>query len=146
MARTLNDYVAGTTATTQGFTITETHLVNWASLTGDWLPIHMDAEYASLTPFGGRLVHGPLTLSLALGLSTKSGLFDPESAIAWLGLDEVRATAPVRPGDTIKVQLEIVEARPSSKPGRGVMRIAYRVENQRAEVVLSFTNSLLVQA
>lgn len=146
MPRKLNDYVAGAVATTQGFTITETHLVNWASLTGDWLPLHMDSEYASSTPFGGRLVHGPLTLSLALGLSTKSGLFDPESAIAWLGLDEVRATAPVRPGDTIKVKLEIVEARPTSKPGRGVIRIGYRVENQRAEVVLTFTNSLLVRA
>jgi acyl dehydratase len=146
MPRKLEDYVAGTTAITQGFTITETHLVNWASLTGDWLPLHMDAEYASTTPFGGRLVHGPLTLSLALGLSTKAGLFDPESAIAWLGLDEVRATEPVRPGDTIKVHLEIVEARPTSKPGRGVLRIGYRVENQRAKSVLTFTNLLLVRA
>jgi acyl dehydratase len=146
MPRMLNDYITGTATTTQGFTITETHLVNWASLTGDWLPLHMDAEYARTTPFGGRLVHGPLTLSLALGLSTKSGLFDPESAIAWLGLDEVRATLPVRPGDTIRVHLEILEARASSKPGRGIVRIGYRVENQRGELVLTFTNSLLVRA
>jgi acyl dehydratase len=146
MVRLLADYDVGTTVTTRGVTVTESHLVSWANLTGDWLPLHMDEEYASSTQFGGRLAHGPLTLALALGLSTQSGLFDPESAIAWLGLDEVRATNPVRPGDTIRVDVEIVEARPSRTPGRGVLRLEYRVRNQRGEQVLSFVNALLIRA
>jgi itaconyl-CoA hydratase len=146
MARLLPDYHVGTTVTTRGVTVTETHLVGWANLTGDWLPLHMDEEYASTTQFGGRLAHGPLTLALALGLSTQIGLFDPESAIAWLGLDEVRATNPVRPGDTIRADVEILEARPSRTPGQGVLRLGYRVRNQRGDQVLSFVNALLIKA
>lgn len=142
----LADYEVGATVTTRGVTVTEAHLVSWANLTGDWLPLHMDEEYAKTTPFGGRLVHGPLTLALALGLSTQAGIFDPESAIAWLGLDEVRATLPVRPGDTVRVDVEIIEARPSHKPGQGVLRLQYHVRNQRDEQVLSFVNALLISA
>jgi len=124
-----------------GVTITDTHLVTWAGLTGDWVSLHLDEEYAASTAFGGRIGHGPLSLSL--GLLTQTGWFG--NVLAWLGLDEVRATAPVRIGDTIRPVAELVVARPSSKPGRGVWSFAYRTVNQRDETVMTFTSSFLVK-
>jgi len=126
-----------------GITITDTHLVNWAGLTGDWVSLHLDEAYAATTPFGGRIGHGPLTLSLSLGLLTQTGRFG--NVLAWLGLDDVRATAPVRVGDTIRPVAELVARRPSSKPGRGVWTFAYCTVNQRAETVMTFTSSFMVK-
>ncbi|WP_335934771.1 MaoC family dehydratase [Streptomyces sp. PTD5-9] len=126
-----------------GVTVTDAHLVTWAGLTGDWVSLHLDEEYAAATPFGGRIGHGPLSLSLSLGLLTQTGRFG--NVLAWLGLDEVRALAPVRVGDTIRPVAEVTEARPSSKPGRGVWTLAYRTVNQRRETVMTFRSSFLVR-
>lgn len=126
-----------------GVTITDTHLVNWAGLTGDWVSLHLDEEHAATTPFGGRIGHGPLTLSLSLGLLTQTGRFG--NVMAWLGLDSVRATAPVRIGDTIRPVAELITARPSSKAGRGVWSFSYRTVNQLQETVMTFTSSFMVK-
>lgn len=130
---------------TAGLTVTETHLVMWSSLTGDWVPLHTDAEYAARSPFGERIAHGPLTLSLALGLSVQLGLFD-RSVLAWLGVDAVRAHRPVCCGDTIHAELRVAELRPSSRAGRDVCGLDYRVRNQRGEDVMTFRNALLLRA
>ncbi|MEU6192203.1 MaoC/PaaZ C-terminal domain-containing protein [Streptomyces sp. NPDC047061] len=126
-----------------GITVTDAHLTNWAGLTGDWTSLHLDAEYAASTPFGGRIAHGPLTLSLSLGLLTQTGVFG--NVVAWLGLDEVRAKAPVHLGDTIRPVAEVTESRPSSKPGRGVWTLAYRTLNQRQETVMTFSSGFLIR-
>lgn len=126
-----------------GITLTDAHLVGWAGLTGDWTSLHLDAEYAAGTPFGARIAHGPLTLSLALGMLTQTGVFG--NVVAWLGLDEVRATAPVLIGDTIRPVAEVTEARPSSSPGRGLWTFAYRTVNQRDETVMTFSSSFLIR-
>lgn len=126
-----------------GMTITEAHLVNWAGLTGDIVQFHINADYAASTPFGERIAHGPLTLSVSLGLVTQLGYFG--NVIAWLGLDEVRATRPVLIGDTIYVCAVVREARPTSKPENGVWTIDYQTHNQRGETVMTFTSSFLVR-
>ncbi|XVQ09588.1 MaoC family dehydratase [Spirillospora sp. CA-255316] len=126
-----------------GVTVTDAHLVSWAGLTGDWVSLHLDEEYAATTPFGGRVGHGPLTLSLSLGLLTQTGRFG--NVVAWLGLDDVRATAPVRIGDTIRPVAELVAARPSSKGGRGVWTFSYRTLNQHEATVMTFTSSFMVK-
>ena len=69
----------------RGMTITDAHLVQWAGLTGDLVSLHLDETYAAETPFGQRIAHGPLTLSLGLGLMTQTGYFS--NVVAWLGLD-----------------------------------------------------------
>ncbi|MGW1991452.1 MaoC family dehydratase [Embleya sp. NPDC001921] len=125
-----------------GVTVTDAHLVTWAGLTGDWVSLHLDEEYAASTGFGGRIGHGPLSLSLTLGLLTQTGWFG--NVQAWLGLDEVRALAPVRIGDTIRPTAELVAARRTSKPGRGLWTLAYTTVNQHAETVMTFTGSFLV--
>lgn len=126
-------------------TVTETHVVSWSNLTGDWVALHTDAEAAARSAFGERVAHGPLTLALALGLVTQLRVFDGR-VLAWLGLDAVRAPAPVLFGDTIRAHVRVAELRPSSRAGRDVCRLDYTVLNQRDEEVMTFTNSLLLTA
>jgi itaconyl-CoA hydratase len=129
---------------TESITVTETHVVTWAGLTGDWVPLHVDAEYAAASEFGERIAHGPLTLALALGLATRSGIFG-NSVLAWLGLDDMRLPLPVRLGDTIHADVEVRQCRPTSKPGRGVVVLDYTVGNQRDETVMTFTSTFLLK-
>lgn len=138
------DFPADLTFETRGITVTETHIVVWSMVAGDWLPIHVDREFTKRTAFGEPIAHGPLTLSLALGLVTQSGIYG-DSIIAWLGLDEVRLPAPVRIGDTIRVRGTVEEQTPSSKPERGRVRFRYEVTNQRAETVMTYKSSFLMR-
>ena len=137
------DFPQGTFVRTRGMTITETHIVNWANLAGDWLPLHVDHHVAAQTPFRSVIAHGPLTIALSLGLVIQSGFFG-DAVIAWLGLDEVRLPRPVLPGDTIYVHAEVVEHAATSKPARGRIAVAYDVRNQRDEQVLTFTSGFLL--
>lgn len=137
------DFPQGTHLRTRGMTITETHIVNWANLAGDWLPLHVDHHVSSQTPFRSVIAHGPLTLSLALGLVVQSGFFG-DAVIAWLGLDDVRLPRPVLPGDTIYADVTVVEQVPTSKPHRGRVTLSYDVVNQRQETVLTFTSGFLM--
>jgi len=137
------DFPRGTFVRTRGMTITETHIVNWANLAGDWLPLHVDHHASSQTPFRSVIAHGPLTIALSLGLVIQSGFFG-DAVIAWLGLDEVRLPRPVLPGDTIYVHAEVVEHASTSKPARGRIAVAYDVRNQRDEQVLTFTSGFLL--
>gem|GEM_PF-66751 len=137
------DFPRGTFVRTRGMTITEAHIVNWANLAGDWLPLHVDHHVSSQTPFRSVIAHGPLTIALSLGLVIQSGFFG-DAVIAWLGLDEVRLPRPVLPGDTIYVHAEVVEHASTSKPARGRIAVAYDVRNQRDEQVLTFTSGFLL--
>lgn len=134
----VGDVIRGT-----GITVTEAHLVTWAGLTGDIVSLHLDEEYASATQFGQRIAHGPFTLAVSLGLLTQTGYFT--NVVAWLGLDEVRALAPVVLGDTVRPEAELVVGRPTSKPGQGLWTLSYRVLNQRGEVVMTFRSSFLMR-
>lgn len=141
--RTWESFALGDRYLTDAITVTETHVVNWASLTGDWVPLHVDAEYAAGSAFGQRVAHGPLTLGLALGLGTRTAIFG-NSVIAWLGLDEVRLPRPVLFGDTIRVAIDVAETRPTSKTGRGLTTLLYTVANQRGEEVMTFRSSFIL--
>lgn len=126
-----------------GMTITDAHLVNWAGLTGDLVSLHLDETYAAQTQFGQRIAHGPLTLSLALGLMTQTGYFS--NVIAWLGLDEVRAHNPVFIGDTVHVEARVATARESKKPGVGIWSIEYTVLKQDNTEVMTFNSSFMIK-
>jgi acyl dehydratase len=142
--RAWESFQVGDRYETESITVTETHVVNWAGLTGDWVPLHVDAHYAASTPFGERIAHGPLTLALALGLATRLGIFG-DSVIAWLGLDEVRLPLPVKFGDTIHAAVTVRSARLTSTAGRGVVVLGYEVLNQRGEIVMTFASTFLLR-
>lgn len=132
-----DDFSVGDTHRTAAITVTESHVVSWAGLTGDFYPLHMDAEYARDTQFGERLVHGPFIFALAVGLVAQSG-FGGDAAIAWLGVDELRMLAPVRFGDTVHVDVVVREKTVTSNPAKGIQVWRYTVSNQRQEEVMRF--------
>lgn len=127
-----------------GITVTDAHLVSWAGLTGDWVSLHLDADYASTQPFGERIAHGPLTMSLSLGLLTQTGVFG--NVRAWLGVDAVRALKPVRIGDTIHPEAQLEMKRLTKRPGVGLWTFSYQTINQHGEVVMTFSGSFMVAA
>ena len=137
-----DDFAVGDVFRTAAITVTETHVVSWAGLTGDFYPLHMDREYAARTQFGERLVHGPFIFALAVGLVALAG-FAGDSAIAWLGVDGMRMLAPVKIGDTVRVEVRVKDARPTSNPRKGVQVWTYTVLNQRDEQVLVFDYQLM---
>ena len=126
-----------------GVTITDSHLVQWAGLTGDWVSLHLDEEYAAAAGFSGRIAHGPLSMSMTLGLLTQTGIFG--NVTAWLGVDQVRASTPVLIGDTIHPEAEVVVARSTSKPRNGIWTLSYRTVNQRGETTMTFTSTFMVR-
>lgn len=136
------DFAIGNVYTTPSITVTETHVVNWAGLTMDFYPLHMDKEYAATTSFGERLAHGPMIFALAVGLVAQAG-FDGKAPIAWLGVDNMRMVAPVKIGDTITVLVEVKEQKETSDPKRGVQVWRYTVQNQHKETVLYFDYTMM---
>jgi acyl dehydratase len=137
-----DDFNIGDLYTTPAITVTETHVVNWACLTMDFYPIHVDEEYASKTQFGERIAHGPLIFGMAVGLVGLAG-FGGDSVIAWLGVDNMKMLAPVKIGDTIRVVVEVREKQKTSKPDKGIQVWRYTVKNQRDEDVMVFDYKMM---
>ena len=115
-------------------TITEADIVNFSGISGDYNPLHIDEEFCKQTQFGTRIAHGPLVYSIAAGLLFQLHLYD-DTLIAFLGFDSLKFTLPVKIGDTVRVRVEVLEKRETSKPDRGVMKRLLQVLNQRDEVV-----------
>jgi 3-hydroxybutyryl-CoA dehydratase len=115
---------------TQGRTITETDLVSFSALTGDHHPLHTDAEWAAESEFSGRIAHGMLLLSYCVGLVP----LDPDHVLALRGFERVAFKRPVRIGDTIRVEGE-VESKKELDAATGLVVFAWKVVNQRSEVV-----------
>jgi 3-hydroxybutyryl-CoA dehydratase len=105
-------------------TITETDLVSFSALTGDWHPQHADAEWAADGPFGERVAHGMLVLSYAVGLLP----IDPDRVVALRGLRSVVFKRPVPIGTTISVEAEVSGLRPLDA-GHGLVELALRVRD-----------------
>ena len=137
-----DEFKVGDIYKTAAITMTETHVVNWAGLTMDFYPLHMDKEYAAKTPFGERLVHGPLIFGIAVGLVSMAGI-GGVAAIAWLGADNMRMLKPVKIGDTVRVEVEVVNQRKTSKPEQGIQVWRYTVKNQRDEDVMVFDYTMM---
>ena len=142
----LEDFKVGEKAVSPGRTVTETDIVMFAALSGDWTELHTNAEYMKNSIFGQRIGHGMLTLSIASGLALRTGATRPVEVLAFLGMDKVRLMVPVFIGDTIRVESEVIEARPSkSMPGAGILRFKNTVKNQRDEDVATWETALMVR-
>ncbi|HPC74796.1 MAG TPA: MaoC/PaaZ C-terminal domain-containing protein [Syntrophales bacterium] len=140
----LDDYAVGEKMTSPARTVTETDIVNFAGLTGDWHPLHTDVEYAARTPFKGRIAHGMLTLSIGMVLPFRLGPYSsylPKSFIAFYGMEEVRFTAPTRIGDTIHCEVEVIDITDKGED-RGILTIRNQIKNQKGETVVSFVMKL----
>jgi acyl dehydratase len=125
-----------------GRTITDADNIWFTLLTSNGHQIHVNADYASKTEFGQMLVVSTLTLAIVTGLSVDDV---SRNAVANLGWDKVRMTAPVFAGDTLYAESEVLEVRESrSRPGQGVVRVRTRGFNQRDETVIEYERTVLV--
>jgi acyl dehydratase len=129
----VEDITVGHQFRSDSITVTESQVVAFAGLSGDFNPLHMSATWAeSEGPFGARVAHGMLVLSIASGLRC---MLDDLALIGFLGIEEWRFEKPVFFGDTICAQFELVELRQTSKPQRSILRVDVAILNQRDERV-----------
>ena len=137
------DYEIGYTRTSTGRTITESDIVIHAGQTGDFYPHHMDAEFAKSTPFGQRVAHGTLILSVGVGMLAN----EINDAAFSYGYDKVRFIAPVFIGDTIVSKAEIVAKREHAKSPEkyGIVDEQVTVTKQSGEVVIAFIHVYMVE-
>jgi acyl dehydratase len=138
------EWEVGKSFTTAARTITETDVVNFAGISGDYNPLHINEEYCKNTQFGTRIAHGPLIYSVAAGLLFQLHLYD-DTLIAFLGFESLKFTKPVKINDTIYAKVTVTEVTETSKPDRGVMKRVLQVFNQRDEMVQEGIQAFLVK-
>ena len=125
-------------------TVTETDNLLFSTLTHNPQPLHIDAEAAKASEFGQILVNGTFTFSLMIGLSVAETTLG--TLIANLGYDKLVMPKPVFLGDTLRVESEVTELRPSrSRPGSGIVTFEHRAINQRGEIVCSCLRMALLK-
>ncbi len=140
--RYFEEFTVGERFVTLRRTITEADVVSFAALTGDYNPLHVDAEFGKETQFGERIAHGMLGASYAVGLIAALGLTEGTViAIVHMTWD---FTAPIKIGDTIHVQQTVKSVRETRRRDRGMIVFDVNVINQRGEVVQKGERSLLV--
>jgi acyl dehydratase len=123
-------------------TVTETDNVLFTTMTMNTAPLHLDADYAAGTEFGRPLVNSMFTIALVVGISVSE--LTSGTIVAQLGLSEVEFPSPVFAGDTLRVESEVIEARPStSRPSTGIVRYEHRAYNQRDELVCRARRAVL---
>lgn len=138
------EFTVGEVLVTGRRTVDGGDVSRFAGLTGDFNPLHIDAEFARTTPFGERVAHGILTLAVSNGQQNLAGWFEG-TTFALLGLDKVKFTVPVKFGDTVHTEMRVREAKPSSKADRGVVVFDVAVKNQRGEAVCTYETAVLMR-
>ena len=139
------EFEVGQTMTSVGRTVTETDVVAFAALSGDWNPMHTDVEYAAGHPFGQRVAHGLLGLSIASGLATRLGVLEG-TALAFRELGSWKFSLPILFGDTIRVRATVSETKAMARLGGGLVTLKVELLNQEDRVVQRGTWGVLVQS
>ncbi len=140
----LDDFELGKTYHSSARTVTETDVVNFAGLSGDFNPLHMDAEYArSESIFGKRIAHGMLGPVFMTGLSNQMGIFSG-TTIAFLELS-IRYPAPLEIGATVHLEMTPTELHHSSRPGRGVLAMDANLVDQDGKVITQCVWKLMMK-
>jgi len=138
------DLEIGASFTSPGRTITETDVISFAGVSGDYNELHTNAEYAAGTSFGQRIAHGLLGLAVASGLIGRMGLFEG-TAIAFVGL-EWKFKAPIFINDTVHVRTQVEKARAMRAIGGGMVILKIVLSNQRGEAVQEGTWRALLKS
>ena len=136
------DFEIGAKLLTRGRTVTESDIVQFAALTGDFNPMHTDAEYAKNSFMGQRVAHGMLVISYAMGLAYQLGILE-QTVLAFRGL-EMKFSVPVTIGDTIRAELTVTEKKDAARLGGGTVTIDLKILNQENKTVQKGTITLLM--
>jgi len=139
------EFQVGQSITSQGRTVTEADVVAFAALSGDWNPMHTDAEFAARHPFGQRVAHGLLGLAIASGLAVRLGFLE-ETVLAFRELGEWKFSLPIYLGDTVRLRATVAELKAMGRLGGGLVTFKVELLNQKDEVVQRGTWSVLVKS
>jgi acyl dehydratase len=140
--RSFDEIEVGEEYESPGRTLTETDIVLFAGISGDYNVLHTDAELMKASIFGERIAHGLLGLSIQSGLLTRA--MTPYATLAFVGL-RWKFKGPIKIGDTIHVRGKVVAKKETSKGDRGLVTLARTVVNQRGEVVQEGETDLMVE-
>ena len=140
-----DEFVVGEEYVTPGRTLTETDVVMFAAMSGDYNELHTSEAFGKSTQFGRRIGHGLLGLAVSHGLFFRLGLVEG-AAIAFLGIDSWKFEGPFFPGDTIRVKVRVAEKTPSrSKPDRGVVKFFFQVVKDDETVLQSGYKTIMIR-
>jgi len=142
--RYFEEFAVGDEVLSQGRTVTEADIVAFAALTGDYNPLHTDAEYAKGTIFGERIAHGLLGLSIASGLLDRLG-FITGTVEAFMGL-QWKFRGPIKIGDTIHTEARVARKKEMRRLGGGIVVFDVAVINQRDETVQKGQWTVLIKS
>jgi acyl dehydratase len=137
------EFTVGQKITSVARTVAESDIMTFAGLTGDYNQIHTDAEFAKGTPFGQRIAHGLLGLSIAVGLLMRTGVLEG-TVLAFREIVEWKFIKPVFIGDSLHVEMEAKELKALPRIGGGQALVALDVKNQKAETLMRGTLAVLV--
>jgi acyl dehydratase len=139
------EFQVGQRVVTAERTVSESDVMAFASLTGDFNQIHTDAEFARSTPYGQRIAHGLLCLSIAVGLTMRSG-FMGGTVLAFREIGAWKFVKPVFLGDTLHAELEISETKALPRLGAGTVILDVNVKNQGGETTMRGSWTALVKS
>jgi 3-hydroxybutyryl-CoA dehydratase len=135
------DCAVGDAFTTGGIVVTESLIQGFAGVSGDFFDLHVDDQFARERGFKGRVAHGILGLALTDGLKNRAEYrFRAIASLGW----NWRFTGPILVGDRIRAEVTIADKRETKRADRGILTLAFKVKNQRDEVVQEGTNELMV--
>lgn len=138
------DFHPGQKIETASYTVSEEEIIEFARKY-DYQSFHTDPEAARQSIYGGLIASGFQQMALTFRLFLDTGVLDAGS-MGSPGMDEVRWLKPLRPGDTIRVVVEILETRESrSKPDRGIVRLRYNTLNQDGETIMTMLSAGLMR-
>ena len=136
------DFQPGARYSTYSRTVTEADHSLFCALVGYHVPLFIDEEYAKQTSYGGRICPSALVMSFSTAMT--ESLFRT-NVIALLAVDRGRFLVPVRPGDTIRTEVEVIEAKPTSDATRGIVVFRDHVFNQRDETAFQIDKTVLLR-
>jgi acyl dehydratase len=137
------EFEIGQQIITAARTVTETDIVLFAGLSGDYNQIHIDAEFSKTSPFGARVAHGLLGLSIASGLVVQTGFMEG-TIMAFREINNWKFIKPIFIGDTIHVETEVKETKAIPRIGGGSIVIELDVKNQTGETLMKGTWTALI--
>jgi acyl dehydratase len=143
--RYFEQFAAGQRIVTPGRTIGESDVTAFAGLSGDYMAIHTDAEYARQSFFGQRVAHGLLCMSIVSGLATRTGILEG-TVLAFREIQEWKFSKPVLFGDTVHAVLTVQDTKPMPRLGGGQVRLEVDARNQAGETVMKGVWVVLVQS
>jgi 3-hydroxybutyryl-CoA dehydratase len=143
LAQYFEDFELAAVNKSRGRTVTEADIVNFAGVSGDFVELHINEEYARSGPFGRRIAHGLLVLSIASGLGVRMNDIS-ETVIAFYGIDRLRFVKPTFIGDTVHVVKKVI-GRQEKSADRGILTFETSVMNQNNEPVIVYNDKLMIK-